>query len=371
MQSHSALGEIIDSQLGTSLEGLSDIAYNESITYSAPLTRRGPPMLTLGVLLQKYLVHLGARSSRRKYEQVFRQYFDDPAWRDKPANDITRFDVLLLKQQLAQTPSQADKVLGLIKQAYSWAGDEIDQETRRPLFEGQNPAWRINKHDYIPRERLMSPMEIRLLLDFVDFLSPKYQALFVCRLLVPGRIKELCEMKWDYIDEHGRWLKKYTKNKRPQFVMIPSQALYYIRSLPREGEYVFMGQYGHHLQEGSARKVWGRVRKELGMPDLQLLDFRRTLASYLYNEIEADDLTAKAVLNHYDGRPVAIYTRLAVEKIGEIIQAYADWIWNLKTEVRHEGFTVAHPARNDTDPGTKPALSAKMLHGRPGQNGVL
>ena len=71
------------------------------------------------------------------------------------------------------------------------------------------------------------------------------------------------------------------------------------------------------------------------MSDLWLLDFRRTLASYLYNEIKADDLTAKAVLNHYDSRPVAIYTRLNFEKISEIIQSYADWMWALKPAETH------------------------------------
>jgi len=59
------------------------------------------------------------------------------------------------------------------------------------------------------------------------------------------------------------------------------------------------------------------------------LNFRRTLASYLYTEIRADELTAKAVLNHYDGRPVAVYTRLNYDRLAEIIQAYADWVCKL------------------------------------------
>ena len=149
-------------------------------------------------------------------------------------------------------------------------------------------------------------------------------------------------MRWDAIDATGKWLKRVTKNKRPQYVQIPIQALRYIRALPRSGEFVFPGHYGHSLREGSARKVWERLRIDLQMPDLWLLDFRRTLASYLYNEIKADDLTAKAVLNHYDSRPVAIYTRLNYDKLAEIIQAYADWMWALKpTPLEAEAFTQA------------------------------
>ncbi len=326
-------------------------------------------MITLGDLLHHYLVHLGQRTSRKKYEQVWKQYLDGPEWRDKPADQVTRYDVLLLKQQLATTPSQADKVLGLIKQAYSWAGDKIMVDTRRPLYEGQNPAWRINKHDYVPRERMMSRMEIRLLLDSIDFLCPKYQAFFVCRLLVPGRIKELCTMRWDCLDERGKWLKKVTKNGKKQEVMIPAQALALIRALPVEGPYVFMGHYNQPLQEGSAGKVWRRLRQELRMPDLQLLDFRRTLSSYLYNEIEADDLTAKAVLNHYDNRPVAIYTRLNYEKIGEIVQRYADWMWALKSEVSHADCTIARAVSVGVDAGTP--VSEQVLYGQHRPDGVL
>ncbi len=273
--------------------------------------------ITFGALMQGYLKHLGSRSSGRAYEYTYKLYFDTPKWRDRLASAITRYDVLLLKQSLEAVPSQANKTLGLIKQAYSWASDRIDPLTRRPIYEGHNPAWRVNKHDYIPRERVMDRNEIRALLGALEYLSPKYQAFFACRILVPGRIKELCEMRWDAIDDNGKWLKRFTKNKRPQFVQIPTQALHYIRALPRNADFVFPGHYGHSLREGSARKVWDRLRIELNMPDLWLLDFRRTLATYLYNEIKADDLTAKAVLNHYDSRPVAIYTRLNFEKISE------------------------------------------------------
>lgn len=65
------------------------------------------------------------------------------------------------------------------------------------------------------------------------------------------------------------------------------------------------------------------------MQSVQLLDFRRTLATFLYNEIKADDLTAKAVLNYYDARPVAVYTSLNYDRLAAIIQQYADWIWQL------------------------------------------
>lgn len=309
--------------------------------------------MTFGTLAQLYLAHLGARPSRGKYEQIFKQFFDGPEWRDKKALAVTRTDVILLKQSLVDTPAHANKAIGLIKQAYSWASDRVDPTTRKPLYEGQNPAWRVNGHEYVRRERLMDYREIRLLLNALEFLSPKYQAFFACRILVPCRIKELCTMRRDAVSPDGKWFKRLTKNGRPQYVLIPKQAMALLNVLPVEGAYYFMGHYERPLREGSARKIWERLRKELQMPDVWLLDFRRTLASYLYNEIKADDLTAKAMLNHYDSRPVAIYTRLNFDKLAEIGQMYADWMWSLKQEVRHDEIR------------TSPMCDAVLLDGQP------
>lgn len=290
-------------------------------------------MLTFEMLIHQYILWLGVRPSASRYRQVYAQYFDGPDWRDRSAESITRHEVLRFKQAHEVTPAQCSKGIGLIKQAYQWAMDRIDPITGLPYYEGQNPAWRVSKHDSFSRERLLDCSEIRVLLASLDFLSPKYQSFLVTRLLTPCRITELCGMRRDAVNmATGKWFKRITKNGRPQFVLIPRQALAFLAQLPADGDYFFMGCYGKPLQPESARKVWALFRKDLNMPDVQLLDFRRTLASYLYTEIKADELTAKAVLNHYDARPVAIYTRLNYDRLAAIIQAYADWIWAFKGE---------------------------------------
>ena len=73
--------------LESSLVGQTVIDCSTGVCDSAPPHHgRARTMLRLGELLQMYLHHLGARTSRRKYEQVFRQYFDATEWRDKPAD---------------------------------------------------------------------------------------------------------------------------------------------------------------------------------------------------------------------------------------------------------------------------------------------
>lgn len=289
--------------------------------------------MTFQRILSLYLdwLVLNERPSAARYQQLYRQYFSTFEWADRSADSITRHDLLYFKQTHEATPAQCNKALAFVKQAYNWASDRIDTETRQPYYSGQNPALRVQKCVTFSRERQMDEREIRVLLANLPDYSPHYEGFFVARLLTPCRIKELCEVKWSDVDWcTGKWTKKLTKNGRPHAILIPRQALTLMQRLPHTCQYVFPGQYDHPWQTGSAQKAWALFRRECKLPtDLQLLDFRRTLASYLYTEIDADELTAKAVLNHYDGRSVAVYTRLNYDHLAAIVQRYADHIWRL------------------------------------------
>lgn len=293
--------------------------------------------MTFGDLIECYLRSLGDRPSVHRYRSIHRLYITPLGWCHRPAAAITRHQIMLLAQKLAHAPSQCIKGVNLISQAYTWASSRIDETTERPLYSGENPAFHALRAAKIPklapREILFHESEIRRLLTHLGMLSVKYQAFFVTRLLTPARITELREMRRDAVDlDTGKWFKRVTKNGKPQYTLIPKQALDYLHRLPAEGEYFFTGFYGRPLSQEAPRKAWSRFRREIGLHRIQVLDFRRTLATYLYTEIKADDLTAKAVLNHYDGRPVAVYTRLNYDRLAEIIQAYADWVWAFKPE---------------------------------------
>lgn len=287
--------------------------------------------LTFGRMLTIYIDSLGSRPSGAKYRQIYRQLFEGQPLAQKTAATVTRHEIQLFRQQHESTPSHCRKAMQLICQSYNYALRTVDARTAIPLYDGPNPAAGIRKPSVRSRERVMHRSEIVLLLDSLEFLSAKYQAFFVTRLLTPCRLKELCAMRRDAVDlTTGKWFKQITKNGRPQYTLIPRQALVYLDRLPVDGGYFFMGAGGRPMVREAARKIWGALRQDLRMTDVQLLDFRRTLASYLYTEVKADDLTAKAVLNHYDGRPVAIYTRLNFDQIAALIQQYADWVWALK-----------------------------------------
>lgn len=288
-------------------------------------------MLTFADLALAYLsIHLKHRSTQAEYFALYRRHFDNETWAAQLLSDISRFQVMELNQGMAGSPDYGNKVVGFITRVYAWGQNTINPETRRPYWEGSNPAWRIKRHECLSRERVMDQVELSWLLQSLDGLCLKYQAFFCSRLLVPCRIRELCGMRRDAVTERGKWTKKFTKTGRPHYIYVARQAMDLLSLLPVDGDYFFMGHYGRPLSEDAARKIWAKWRAELGLHDLWLLDFRRTLATYLYRILKVDDLTAKAVLNHYDGRPVAIYVRLDYDYLATILQSYADWVWQLK-----------------------------------------
>lgn len=305
--------------------------------------------MTFGELTNAYLSWLGPRPSATRYRALYARHFRHTPLHARPADQVSRHDVLLIKQQYESTPAQCSKAIGLIKQAYNWGLDRIDPQTHQPLYDGSNPAARVTKPSGLPRERLMDRTELRALLGSLHLLNHKYQAFLVCRLLVPCRIKELCEMRRDSVNlESGKWFKRTTKNGRAQYVLIATQALPFLRLLPPAGEFFFQGAYQRPIQRESVRKIWSLYRRTIGLADVQLLDFRRTLATYLYTELQADELTVKALLNHYDGRPVAVYTRLNYDRLAEITQRYADWIWSHRPqEDDHEQIDMGFDTRDD------------------------
>lgn len=298
-------------------------------------------ILTFRDLATAYLtIQLKGKASQGEYAGIYRTYFEE-SWGPLPLDQIHRFRVMELSQSLTPHPARANKVIGFVKQAYSWGQTTINPATHRPYWEGENPAWRVTRHDSFARERVMTHAEIATLFNDLDWYELKYQAFYINRLLVPCRLRELCGMRRDAVSDTGKWVKGKTKNGRPHVIHVPRQAMEYLAQLPPTWLdrhtytrvphiYFFPGQYGQPLSPNSVQKMWRKHRESLHMPDLWLLDFRRTLHTYLYRVMKVDDLTAKALLNHYDSRPVAIYVRLDYDYLATILQGYADWVWQFK-----------------------------------------
>jgi integrase len=216
-------------------------------------------------------------------------------------------------------PIQANKELMLLRAMFNWG-------TRLGLWTGENPARQITLYPAYQREVVMTRHELVRLRDSLPECSVKYRAYFGQLLFTGCRMSEARMMRWEDLLPGRRWHKPTTKNGRPHVVPIPLVAWEWIQDVPRMGEFVYRGLYGHCLSRPAAEKAWMAHRQALGLSHIWLHDFRRTMMSYLYTELKADELTIKALLNHYDSRPIAIYTRLNLEFLAEVLERYSQWV---------------------------------------------
>lgn len=298
-------------------------------------------MLTVGDLCTSYLDSLSGRPSEVRYRGVYHKYVEQ--WANQPADQLSRLELIKFQQRSGVAKEQLRKALGLVQQSYRWGLKTINPQTDDLYYYGPNPAEGLTLPLARPRARLASTDELKRILCALPSLHPRQAAFFAVRFTAPSRIKELTETEtshWkrcELIPGHqgAMWHKPTTKNGEQHTVYVAPQAMRFMDALPWSGQYFFVGAHGHHWTEDAARTAWARYMKDLDIEDLQLLDVRRTLASYLYRlhrRQEVDDLTIKALLNHYDGRPVAIYTRIDVEYLAPILQKYADWLWSLSAD---------------------------------------
>jgi hypothetical protein len=140
---------------------------------------------TFGALIARYLhEQIDNPKTRDNYARVHRQYLT--TWEADPLERITRPTVRRLHLSLASTPDQANRVLQLIKQAYSWA-QRTDDAQGEALWNGSNPGSGIRPHRTYSRIRVMADHELGRLLAALEShtLSPKLRA-FLTVLLCTG-----------------------------------------------------------------------------------------------------------------------------------------------------------------------------------------
>lgn len=318
-------------------------------------------MLTFQSLCEAYLHHLEGRPSYRRYRGVYRLYFEQ-AWGGQLASEVTRLQIIRFSQQLIPL-EQKRKALGLVRQAYRWASNTINPETNDLYFSGVNPATGLYLKKSPPRERLATLDELKLIIKELPRLfmrRPWHAGFFSVRLAAPCRIAELNVAQprhWTRCEvipgvKGAWWHKPTTKNGIPHTVYVAAQAMRYMELMDWDADYFFTGKEGGPISDVTAHSAWSRWMTELKIENLQLLDIRRALASYLYRmhrRQEVDDLTIKALLNHYDGRPVAVYTRLDVDALAKILQGYADWLWGLPGTVQEPVRRLERPAEWKSD----------------------
>lgn len=210
----------------------------------------------------------------RKYAQFKRTGERDRAYLDmdvlpkigsRIAADITSRDVRRVFEAKSDTPIAANRLLSIVGKMFRWA---VEQEIL-----DSSPCFGIKKHTEKPKQRALSPQEIRKL--WLQFSESPSQIATILRLILATaqRPGEVAGMRWDEIEDQWWTIPgDRTKNGKPNRVWLPQGI---VELLPEGEGVVFPGSYVAALSR------FVKSVDCLGMEPWMPHDLRRTASTQL------------------------------------------------------------------------------------------
>ena len=139
------------------------------------------------------------------------------------------------------------------------------------------------------------------------------RAMSAIRLIVltGARKGEVLQATWRQFDlERGVWTKPShsTKRKRSEHVPLNDQAIAFLKSLPKSGEFLFPGRQSSHLSD--LKYPWAEVCDAAKLEGVRIHDLRHTYASHLVSRGVPLTMVGK-LLGHTQPQTTARYAHLA------------------------------------------------------------
>lgn len=212
-------------------------------------------------------------------------------------------DVVEWHAKGAKHARQANIALAVLSKMLNY-GEQIGW---RPL--NSNPCVRVTRHAERSRDRFAVGEEIAKIGDLLNKYVDEYPSAvaFLYILIFSGsRPRAIERATWDQLTElvvDGKaWgILKFAGKTGAEVVYLPPQAMAVIKRLPRTT--------GTITGIGLPRKLWYRIRKEAGCPDLWMRDWRRTFATVGMSGGEAMARISE-LLNHKSTQTTKIYAKL-------------------------------------------------------------
>lgn len=158
-----------------------------------------------------------------------------------------------------------NRTLALLSKMFSFAAVPLQ-------WTAANPCKGVKRHPEAKRKRYMKgaePARIAELLDKSKAQSPAGVAFVYLLILTGARCGEIAGAKWSWL--HGTTLHLPDSKTGEKQIYLPPAAMDIIDTLPRTS--------GTLTGIKSPKKLWERIRKEAGCPDLRLHDLRHSFAS--------------------------------------------------------------------------------------------
>lgn len=254
--------------------------------------------------------------SWHKDESRIKQYVLK-AWGKKQLSSIEHADVANLHNEIgARAPVSANRLLEqlhkMFKLAMKWNYFPKDAE---------NPAKDIDRFPESKKVRWLTKTEMERVIPLINELPLQRAAYFWMLIYTSRRRSEILKLKWKDVDlDTGTIYLGQTKNGDPDLVLMPQDAVAMLRQLPSHSEWVFPGRAGQHWKRPD--KVWWKIRKTAGIPDVSIHHLRHTVASRLLAKKYPLKVVG-AVLGHKSLASSNLYAHMAKEQIRDVVEDHA------------------------------------------------
>ena len=224
-----------------------------------------------------------------------------PKWRGRAVEDITRRDVRVLVEKIAErAPILGNRTVAALSKMFRFALDD-ELIAASPVVGVSLPS---PEH---ARDRVLTADEIRKLWAKFDALDPTLGAFFKLRLLTAQRGIEVGSMRWQDVDVTAGWWTipaEISKNKLAHRVPLTLSVIALLKTLrpadPTATDYVLVGGRGKRQQSEAAATF--------GVKDFRGHDLRRTAASFMASG-GVPRLTISKILNYVETGVTAVYDR--------------------------------------------------------------
>ena len=166
---------------------------------------------------------------------------------------------------LNEAPYVANRNLALLSTMFNFAKHPLE-------WTEKNPCLGVKRYPETKRRRYMSLSETSKIAELLDASADKSPAsvAFIYLLILTGaRKSEIANAKWEWLN--GSVLRLPDSKTGAKSVYLPPPAMDVLAKLPRDGETLTCIV--------SPKKLWDRIRRDAGCPDLRLHDLRHSFAS--------------------------------------------------------------------------------------------
>lgn len=287
---------------------------------------RGAP--TMAELSTRFLAEHSSRRNKPGTAYNYRRMIDRfvvPELGHRRVADIARADIERLHQRLADTPYQANRVVGMVSKMMNLA----ERWGLRP--DGSNPVRHLDRNREVRRERYLSNDEVQRLGEVLNEMeqdgseSPFILAAIRLLIFTGCRLSEILTLRWEYVDLARGVLRLPESKTGAKVVYLNGAAAAVLQELPRDASgWVIPGaKPGTHLV--NLEKPWRRIRKRAHIEDVRLHDLRHSFASVAAGLGEGLHMIGK-LLGHSQAQTTHRYAHLAADPLKAASERIAEAI---------------------------------------------